>query len=63
MRSIHHGLLDPKFPYQNPTKGRLRYPKGQIAHSGSKAWVLGFGAWEFGFVTPPSQCMATKQVM
>ena len=31
----HYGLLDPKIPYKDPIKGRLRYPSGLIAHSGS----------------------------
>ena len=33
--TYHHGLLDLKIPYYDPMKGRSRYPKGLIAHSGN----------------------------
>ena len=43
----HHGLLDPKIPYSDPIKGRFRYPKGLIAHSGSPCTTV-----ELGFLGP-----------
>ena len=44
----HHGLLDPKIPYLDPIRGRLRYPKGLIAH-GRKAFWVGVGGLRLKF--------------